>query len=73
MESRALVAEALLASSKGTEVLSGLGDGLPVEADGDAAELLIAVGDVEVDLRLLARSLNTRSTIGAVQPAVIAN
>jgi hypothetical protein len=32
------------------EVLSGLGDGLAVEADSDAAELLIAVGDIEVDL-----------------------
>jgi hypothetical protein len=32
------------------EVLSGLGDSLAVEADGDAAKLLIAVGNVEVDL-----------------------
>jgi hypothetical protein len=37
--------------SKGVpEVLSGLGDGLAVEADDDAAELLITVGNVEVDL-----------------------
>jgi hypothetical protein len=50
VESRTLVTEALLASSKGTEVLSGLGDGLAVKTNGDAAELLIAVGDVEVDL-----------------------
>ena len=54
MEGGALVAEALLAGSKGTEVLSGLGDSLAVETNGDAAELLIAVGDVEVDLLLLA-------------------
>jgi hypothetical protein len=33
------------------EVLSGLRDSLAVETDGDAAKLLIAVGDVEVDLR----------------------
>jgi len=32
------------------EVLSGLGDGLAVKANHDAAELLITVGDVEVDL-----------------------
>jgi hypothetical protein len=50
VEGGSLVAEALLAGSKGTEVLSGLGDGLAVETDGDAAELFIAVGDVEVDL-----------------------
>lgn len=54
VEGRALVAEALLAGSKGTEVLSGLGNGLAVETNRDAAELLIAVGDVEVDLLLLA-------------------
>ena len=55
MEGGALVAEALLAGSKGTEVLSGLGDGLAVEADRDAAELLIAVSNVEVDLYLSVR------------------
>ena len=59
MESGALVAEALLSGSKGTEVLSSLGDGLAVEADGDTAELLIAVGDVKVDLIILACSLQT--------------
>jgi hypothetical protein len=32
------------------EVLRGLGNSLAVEADDDAAELLITVGDVEVDL-----------------------
>lgn len=56
VESGALVAEALLASSKSTEVLSSLGDRLAVEADCDTAELLIAVGDVEVDLVTLACS-----------------
>ena len=34
------------------EVLSGLGDGLSVKANHDAAELLITVSDVEVDLQL---------------------
>jgi len=37
VESRAFVTESLLASSESTEVLSGLGDGLAVETDGDAA------------------------------------
>jgi hypothetical protein len=50
VESRALISVALLSSGQSAEVLSGLGNGLAVEADGDAAELLIAVGDVEVDL-----------------------
>jgi len=54
VEGGALVTEALLAGSKGTEVLGGLGDGLAIETNCDAAELLIAVGDVEVDLSLLA-------------------
>lgn len=54
MEGGALVAEALLAGSKGTEVFGGLGDGLAVKTNCDAAELLIAMGDVEVDLLLLA-------------------
>ena len=50
VEGGAPVPEALLAGSKGAEILSSLGDGLAVETDGDAAELFIAVGDVEVDL-----------------------
>lgn len=50
MEGRPLVAEALLASSKGTKVLSGLGDGLAVEAEDDAAEGLAILLDIEVDL-----------------------
>jgi len=37
--------------SKGVpEVLSGFGDGLAIEADDDAAKLIIAVSDIEVDL-----------------------
>lgn len=50
VESRSLVAEALFASGEGTEVLSGLGDSLAVETKGDAANALVAVLDVEVDL-----------------------
>lgn len=50
MESRSLITEALLPSSESPEVLGGLGDSLSVEAEDDAAQWLIAVGDVEVDL-----------------------
>ena len=50
MEGRALVSEALLAGSQSSEVLSSLGDSLAVETEGDTAQLLIAVRDVEVDL-----------------------
>ena len=39
VEGRALVAEALLASAKGTEVLGGLGDLVIVEVEVDAAGL----------------------------------
>jgi hypothetical protein len=39
------------------EVLSGLGDSLAVEANDNATEFLIAMGDIEVDLtHQLARS-----------------
>jgi hypothetical protein len=62
VEGRALVSETLLAGSKGTEVLSGLGDGLAVETNCDAAELLIAVSDVEVDLLLLAHDSDRSSS-----------
>ncbi len=50
VESRPLVAKALLACSEGTEVFSGLGDSLAVETKGDAAKVLVAVLNVEVDL-----------------------
>lgn len=50
MEGGALIAKALLASSKSSEVLSGLGDSLSVEAQDDTAELLVALLNVEVDL-----------------------
>ena len=50
VEGRALVTEALLASGESAEVLSGLGDGLAIEADDDAAEGLVALLNVEVDL-----------------------
>jgi hypothetical protein len=42
------------------EVLSSLGDGLAVEADYDTAKLLIAVGDVEVDLEVLLAICHTK-------------
>ncbi len=50
MEGRALVAEALLSSGQSAEVLGGLGDGLAVETNDNAAGRLVANGDVEVDL-----------------------
>jgi hypothetical protein len=71
VESRALITEALLASGKSTEVLSGLGDGLAVEANHNAAKLLIAVGDVEVDLLSLACSLGTARVLSEEVEAVV--
>lgn len=50
MEGGALIAKALLASSKSSEVLSGLRDSLSVEAYNDTAELHIALLNIEVDL-----------------------
>lgn len=50
VEGGTLITKALLASSKGSEVLSGLRDSLSIEAKDDAAELLIALLNVEVDL-----------------------
>ena len=50
VEGRALVAEALLASGEGAEVLSRLGNSLSVEANDNAADGLVAVLDVKEDL-----------------------
>jgi hypothetical protein len=50
VEGRALVAEALLASGQSAEVLSSLGDSLAIETHDDAAERLITLLNVEVDL-----------------------
>lgn len=50
MEGRALITEALLASGESAEVLGGLGDGLAVEAHDNAAEGLVTLLNVEVDL-----------------------
>lgn len=50
VEGGTLVAETLLASGQGAEVLSGLGGGLAIQANDDAAQGLIAVLDVKVDL-----------------------
>ena len=50
MEVGAGVAKALVAGREGAEVLCGLGHGLAVEAKDDAAERLVAVGNVKVDL-----------------------
>lgn len=50
VEGRALITEALLASGKSAEVFSGLGDGLAIETHNDAAEGLVALLNVEVDL-----------------------
>lgn len=50
VEARPLIAKALLARGERAEVLGRLGRGLSVEADDDAAEGLVALGDVEEDL-----------------------
>lgn len=50
VEARPLIAKALLARGERAEVLGRLGRGLAVEADDDAAEGLVALGDVEEDL-----------------------
>lgn len=50
MEGRAFVTKALLASSQSPEVLGRLGHCLAVETHHNAADRLIAVRDVEVDL-----------------------
>ena len=71
VESRALITEALLAGSKSAEVLSGLGDGLAVETDHNAAKLLIAVGDVEVDLLSLASSLGREEVLAKEVEVVV--
>lgn len=75
MELGALVAEALLASAQGAEVLGGLGDNIVEEIEVDATGLLLdgaGGGDVAlgVDLDLGApgemRSATRRSQCGAV-------
>lgn len=50
LQSSTHLAHALLAGAEGAEVLRGLGDGLSVEAERDAARLLAADLDVEEDL-----------------------
>lgn len=48
MERRALVTETVLARAKLTEVLSGLGDNIVVELEGDTAQILAVDLDVEL-------------------------
>ena len=50
VESRPFIAESLLPSREGAEVLGGLGDGLAIETNDDAANGLVALRDIEVDL-----------------------
>lgn len=50
VEGGAFIAEALLSSGESTEVLGGLGDSLAVEAHDNAAQVLLAMLNVEVDL-----------------------
>lgn len=64
VEGRPLISETLLASGKSTEVLSRLGNGLAVETHDNAAQGLIAVGNVEVHLVGDLRSLGSFSTGG---------
>ena len=50
VESRSLIAKALFSCAQSTEVLSGLGDCLPIETNHDSAQFLIAMGNIEIDL-----------------------
>jgi len=50
VEGRPFIAESLLSSREGAEVLGGLGDGLAIEANDDAANGLVALRNVEVHL-----------------------
>ena len=50
VESRAFIAKALFTSCKGPEVLRRLGNGLPIKANHDPANLFFAVGDIKVNL-----------------------
>lgn len=63
VEGGPLVAKALLASGQSAEVLNSLGDRLAVQTDDDAAERLVALGDVEEDL---VRDLGALSRLDAL-------
>jgi hypothetical protein len=59
------------------EVLRSLGDGLAVKADYDTAHLLIAMGDVEVDLShpsaCIVNATNTRRTLWVILGPFVAS
>ena len=51
VESGSLVTEAFFPCAQSTEVLSGLGDRLPVETNHNSAQFLISMCDIEIDLK----------------------
>lgn len=51
VESRSLVTEAFFPCAQSTEVLSGLGDRLPVETNHNSAQFLISMCNIKVDLK----------------------
>lgn len=64
VESRSLITEALLASGESTEVLRGLGNSLAVKTKSNTSDVLVAVGNVEVDLMGDLGSLGGGSLLG---------
>lgn len=50
VESRSLVTEAFFPCAQSTEVLSGLGDRLPIKTDHHPTQLLVPMRDIEKDL-----------------------
>lgn len=69
VESRALIAEALLAGSQSAEVLSSLGHRLAIQSQHDATQVLVAVLDVEIDLVGDLRTLGRSNTAAEEQHA----
>lgn len=50
VESRSLITKALFPCAQSTEVLSSLGDCLPIETNDDSAQFLIPMCNIEIDL-----------------------
>lgn len=69
VESRSLVTKALLAGRQSSEVLSGLGNGLSIETHNNAADGLVAMCDIEVDLVGDLGSLGGGSRLGEADGA----
>ena len=52
VESRSFVTEAFFPCAQSTEVLSGLGDCLPIKTDHHPTQFLVPVCDIEKDLEV---------------------